>query len=1126
MDNLGVQAFNESVSENLFTTDQGNKDILSIGSNPNTPPAGFDSDYYLRENLDVAVAVSSGVYENSWEHWLLHGKEEGRLPAVGTTPDLISQITENTPTVAQSENDALSNVGIKKQQEWGKVGLSFIENAGQVDAEVKYQIKGADHTFYFTPNEVIFTAQSEGEGETENTSSVVRSNLIGGNFNPTIETLEKLPGVANFLNGDDPNQWQTDVSTYEGVVYRNVYEGIDRIYKGTEGHLKGEFIVAAGADAGQIKIQYKGIKDLQLREDGALIIKTETGELIDSAPYVYQEINGEIKEVESAYKLLGDGTVGFSLGAYDSAHTLVIDPVLIYSENFPDISNQAAFLVGDRSNKLAVDSAGNVYITGSTIADNFPTVNAYQATPPAPSSSNIYNIYNAFVTKLDASGQTIIYSTYLGGGGGDMGGDIAVDSAGNAYITGVTFSTDFPTVNPLKPSSAGNDAFVTKLNATGNALLYSTYLGGSSEDIGKSIALDGVGNIYVMGSTNSTDFPTLNPLQSQRAGEDDGFVSKLNPSGTALIYSTYLGGSDNDVFQDMALDNAGHVFVTGYTNSDNFPTQNALQGQRAGGGDGFVSKLNVSGTALVYSTYLGGSGEDGINGIAVDSLGNAYVSGNTGSSNFPLKNAWQVAKATLTNSFVSKLNADGTALVYSTYLASSFTHNDQGSPAGAADYGSTVHGIAVDNSDNVYATLSEYYSSYVNTSYEGQEYYFYGARTNYSSLFKINPLGTSYTVSQNYFSSSTGSTEIAVDKMGSVYVMGYLNASSSSGLSRNTNIAKYYTGNPLFTFAELLELESQGKEPTTLYFDEKYYLANNSDVAADVAKGNYAGGALEHYQKYGQLENRQPSLIFDPILYLEQNPDVKDAVQKGVYRSAWEHFARYGQYEERDPRLQIYDEAFYLANNPDVKRDVEAGVYRYGFEHFIRNGQFEKRDPSALFNTQYYLATNPDVAEDVSRGGSAFNHFVRYGILENRPNLLEKNRNPTNLFNANQYLNQDEGLAAATATGEVTSGIFHYLKFGQFEGRSPRLKLFDEKFYLDNNPDVAVEVTKGTYRSGYEHFIRHGQTEKRRPSEQYNEAFYLANNKDVAADVAKGLYRSGFEHFVNYGSSEGRAGIG
>lgn len=1136
MENLRVQTFNESVSENLSTVEQGIQDIISIDSNSNFPLTGFSSDYYLSKNPDVAD-THSVINENTWKDWLLYNQEEGRLPAAALKPDLINLIAENSTTLTTSQKDTLTNVEAQKKLDWGKVELSFIANAGQLDAEVKYQIKGREHTFYFTPNEVIFLA--EAETETQN-PTVVRSSLIGSNVNPKMETLGKLVGVANFLQGNDPTQWYTDVPTYEGVVYRNVYNGIDRIYKGTEGHLKGEFIVNVGADAGKIKIQYKGAEDLQLREDGALIIKTANGELIDSAPYVYQEINGEIKEVKAAYKLLGNNTVGFSLGAYNSAHTLVIDPVLIYEKTF--ISEDESTNRGRSSangSDIAVDSLGNVYITGTTLAysNRFPTtVNAFQPKSPGdankdqgtafdywgnPISVGITNS-NAFVAKLDADGKTVIYSTYLGGSNGDdSGANIVIDKVGNAYITGDTDSTDFPTVNPLQSAKAGDsktpDIFVAKLNATGNALLYSTYLGGNDRDVSQEIVLDEFGNIYVMGNTSSNNFPTQKPLQAQKAGASDGFFSKLNPNGTALLYSTYLGGSGEDTFTDLVMENTNHVFLVGSTSSSNFPTKNPLQNQKAGSVDGFVSKLNLNDNTLVYSTYLGGSDDDLINGIDIDSSGNSYLIGSTSSNNFPLKNSLPIEKPPFRDGFIVKLNEKGNDLVYSSYLSTGY-REQRIYPIITKKKSGDGYDVLVDKAGNVYAvvidTILSGRTGLVSISEESR----------YSLLFKIDPSGSKYT-----FESINGiSKKRILDNIGSLYGIGSMQtAGGSIGASRidsfyHATVIKNYIGNPLFTFAELLELEGQEKDSASLYFDEKYYLTNNEDVAVAVAQGIYKGGALEHFQKYGHIENRQPSLLFDPMFYLEQNPDIRDTIQKGIYRSAWEHFILYGQYEERDPRLQIYDEAFYLANNPDVKRDVEAGIYRYGFEHFIRFGQFEKRDPSILFNTQYYLATNSDVAAAIRQGDSAFNHFVRYGILENQPNLTEKKRNPSNLFNVNQYLNQEKNLAAATANDEVKSGFFHYLKFGQFEGRSPRLKLFDERFYLENNADVAADVAKGLYRSGYEHFIRYGQGEKRQPSWQYDETFYLENNTDVAADVAKGLYRSGFEHFVNYGLVEGR----
>jgi Beta-propeller repeat/Alpha/beta hydrolase of unknown function (DUF900) len=298
------------------------------------------------------------------------------------------------------------------------------------------------------------------------------------------------------------------------------------------------------------------------------------------------------------------------------------------------------------------------------------------------------------VSKLNASGSALLYSTYLGGSSGDEGQGIAVDSSGDAYVTGYSNSTNFPTQSPLQSTFAGNlDVFVSKLNASGSALLYSTYLGGSGNDEGQGIAVDSSGDAYVTGYSNSTNFPTQNPLQSALDGGGDAFVTKLNASGSALLYSTYLGGSGNDGGQGIAVDSSGDAYVTGSTTSTNFPTQNPLQTTSGGSnsnGDAFVSKLNASGSALLYSTYLGGSDYDIGTGIAVDSSGHAYVTGRTDSADFPTQSPLQNTVGGNFDVFVSKLNVSGSALLYSTYLG------------GRSD--DVGQGITVDSSGDAYVT--------------------------------------------------------------------------------------------------------------------------------------------------------------------------------------------------------------------------------------------------------------------------------------------------------------------------------------------------------------------------------------------------------------------------------------
>jgi hypothetical protein len=336
---------------------------------------------------------------------------------------------------------------------------------------------------------------------------------------------------------------------------------------------------------------------------------------------------------------------------------------------------------------IAVDSSGNAYVTGDTNSANFPTMNALQANSGGTS--------DAFVAKLNATGSALVYSTYLGGSSADYGFSVAVDSSGNAYVTGATQSKNFPTVNPIQAGNPGNSAaFVAKLNATGSALVYSTYLGGASSDQGSGIAVDSSGNAYVTGFTQSTSFPTVNAIQASlgASGATNAFVSKLNAAGSALVYSTYLGGSNSDGGYGIAVDSSGNAYVTGDTNSANFPTMNALQANSGGASDAFVAKLDATGSALLYSTYLGGSGSDGASGIAVDSSGDAYVTGGTGSSNFPTVSPFQPTNQGIANVFLSELNSTGSALIYSTYLGGSGSDG--------------ASGIAVDPSGNAYVTGS------------------------------------------------------------------------------------------------------------------------------------------------------------------------------------------------------------------------------------------------------------------------------------------------------------------------------------------------------------------------------------------------------------------------------------
>lgn len=551
---------------------------------------------------------------------------------------------------------------------YGDLPLSFEVNRGQTDARVEFLARASGYTLYLTAKETVMSLHAPARPFSKNEHrpsattteqlSFIGMRLVGANTQARIFGVDELPGKSNYFIGSDPKKWRLNVPNYSRVMYQNAYPGLDVVFYGKGRQLEYDFIVAPGASLKPIKLAFDGARRVRLDESGDLVIETSAGEIRQRKPAIYQQVGAKRIAISGGYVITGDREVAFEVGAYDRTLALVIDPVLVYSTSIGGIYN-------DNANAVAVDASGNAYIAGTTTSTDFPTVNPFQ--PGIGRGQVIVGISSdAFVAKLNPSGTALLYSTYLGGAGDDGANGIAVDAAGDAYVTGVTRSNDFastPNAFQTKPVTGGA-AFITKFNAAGNALVYSTYLGGSTfetfltANVGTSIAVDAGGNAYVTGHTFSRDFPIrkgaqaefnrgaafnccfecLYNFQPSPSPVEDAFVTKLNPSGSGLIYSTYLGGSGQDESFAIAVDSTGSAYVTGRTCSRDFTS-----GSYGGGiSDAFVVKLSPSGREFVYSKFLGGVGDDSGNGIAVDSAGNAYVAGQTDSVNFPVtQNAFQ-----------------------------------------------------------------------------------------------------------------------------------------------------------------------------------------------------------------------------------------------------------------------------------------------------------------------------------------------------------------------------------------------------------------------------------------------------------------------------------------------------
>jgi len=555
--------------------------------------------------------------------------------------------------------------------------LSFEANQGQVDEQVKYLARGQGYTLFLTPGAAVLGLRSEGAGKP---TEWLRLALHGAAAAPAITGEEPLPGQSNYFVGNDPARWRTHIPTFARVRYQQVYPGVDLIYYGRQGRLENDFEITAGTNPKVISWRLEGAEGIRVDSNGDLVLTMGGSEVRLQRPRAYQLDGEQERQIPVRYRVHGR-KVGFALGKYDRQQKLVIDPVLTYSTLLGGNG-------GDIGYGIAVDSLGDAYVTGITGSVNFPTTSgAYQTTYTGDG--------DVFVTKFNPAGTGVLFSTYLGGTGINTPSGLLLDSSGNIHIVGSTSSVNFPTTaTSPQPAFGGgiSDAFLVELKADGASLIYSTYLGGSGADYGMALTLDAAGNAYITGYTLSIDFPTANPIQLGNDGLADAFVAEINAGGTSLVYSTYLGGTNNDYGTGIAVDSTGDIYVAGYTFSTNFPTQIPYQSTNAGGSDIFVTELNPASATLLFSTYLGGSSNDTLTAFALDSQGDMYLAGNTQSPNFPVTpNAFQsLNKGAPDGTFITKVAPGFATLVFSTYLGGSSTNN--------------LNAMALDAAGNIYVT--------------------------------------------------------------------------------------------------------------------------------------------------------------------------------------------------------------------------------------------------------------------------------------------------------------------------------------------------------------------------------------------------------------------------------------
>lgn len=665
--------------------------------------------------------------------------------------------------------------------DFGSVPLYFIPNRGQAGTPAAYYARASRYTLWLTKTGLVFDSSRPlgkpgsdaradgGSGRASRTTwdrDVSELIFPGANQRPLIEAIDVSEHHVNLFLGSDPSGWRTGLATSRAVLYKDLFKNTDLKVYGVEKEIEYDWIVKPGGEVADIRFEYRGVLGTSLEPDGSLRVRTRFGDLIHRKPEAYQTIAGRRQDVDVRFGSLGDNRYQFIAGDYDPSQALVIDPVVLVSSTYLGGAKR------DVGHGLALDGAGNIYITGDTQSSNFPTKNALDPTLSGSGRDMI-------IAKMSASGKSLVYSTYLGGSDWDSGDSIVVDATGAAYIAGWTMSSNFPVQKAFDPTFNGNyDGVFLKLNPAGDALVFSSYLGAKntkSSDSCNTILLDGQGNIYLTGTTDGPDFPVKAGYDMTWNGKTDTFIAKFAASGRSLIYSTYLGGAADDYVAGMAVDSQGAVAVPGWTASPNFPKKYSYQKTIKGERDVFVTKLNPGGTTLAYSTVFGGSDSDRPSDVKLDGSGNAFIVGSTESKDFPVLKAfdpsWNGGDG---DGFLTKIGPTGKEFVFSTYLGGN--GEDE------------AESVALDGQGNI-CVLSTVASSNmpVKNAYDNNL-----SGDEDAHLAKFAPSGKSL-VFATYFGGSKedSGSQLALDGAGNIYVLG---ATNSLDLSIKNAFDKTFNG--------------------------------------------------------------------------------------------------------------------------------------------------------------------------------------------------------------------------------------------------------------------------------------------------------------------------------------------